>query len=168
MKESSFLQDKAATVERLQKIPFLRQMQPDFLNGILSVSRIRKYDAGETIIEQGRKDKWFYLLLSGRVSITQGDAEIADLDKPGELFGETALLDTGLKSNGATAIRETICLAMDAGNSQKIEAGEQAVGYAMLYRFLCEVLARRLDKTNEDLRLTQHELDMVKASHWNS
>jgi len=78
------------------------------------------YDISDVIVRQGEHDDGVYLVLVGRVRVTQssgnGGAEvlIAELG-PGEIFGELASLESQPRSATVIALERTSCLKV-SGN----------------------------------------------------
>lgn len=64
----------------------------EHLKGMLKLSKIRKYDPEELIIEEGTNDCWVYFLVSGKVKVVKHGVEINILDQAGEVFGEMGII----------------------------------------------------------------------------
>lgn len=64
----------------------------EHLKGMLRLSKIRKYDPEELIIEEGTNDSWVYFLVSGKVRVVKHGVEINILDQAGEVFGEMGII----------------------------------------------------------------------------
>jgi CRP-like cAMP-binding protein len=79
-----------------------------------SLVTVRRFDAGTTILRQGSSAVALYLILEGQVEVTREPADggapiaLATL-KPGDVFGEMALLDDDTRSSSVTALEETHC-----------------------------------------------------------
>lgn len=166
MRESPYLENKEHLINKFRNIPFLNQVGDAFISNIISMSRLRMYQTGETILAEGTEDDWFYILVNGKVVVMKGEAEVAEISRPGELFGESALTGKTLRTASVLAATDTVCLAVNVGFSEKLAPEAQAACYAVVYRFVLEVMAERLRKTNEELRVARKELDMIKASGW--
>ncbi len=63
---------------------------------------IRNYRRSEVIFQDKSTGDQMYILHSGKVRLllgtTRGEAEVGTLEKPGEFFGEMALIDGSLRS----------------------------------------------------------------------
>lgn len=103
MIESEYLSDDNKLMQRLRKIPTLSNFQMEHLGGMLRLSKIRKYEPGELIIEEGKYDNWVYFLVSGRVRVVKHEVEINVLEQTGEVFGEMGML--GGTARSASIIR---------------------------------------------------------------
>jgi CRP/FNR family transcriptional regulator, cyclic AMP receptor protein len=78
----------------------------------------RRFAAGEAIFEEGTPAREAFLLQEGRVRlfkrVAMADRSIAMI-KPGDLFGEGALLDGAAYGATAVAVTDGVVLALDRG-----------------------------------------------------
>ncbi len=151
MKETTFLEKNASMLESLMNIDVLEPFEDQELYRLLEMSKIRKYKAGECIVEEGRSDTWLYFLMFGRVTISKDGKEVTVLNRKGEIFGEMGALDSSRRSASAHAATDTVCLATDMFYIEKLTGNDKiAFGY-VLYRLLAEILSRRLRQTTAAL-----------------
>ncbi len=149
MQETTFLENNETMMENLKNIPVMEKFDDQELNRLLEMSKIRKYKAGECIVEEGLSDTWLYFLMYGRIKITKQGKEIALLSRRGEVFGEMGALDSSRRSASAHAVTDTVCLATDIFYLEKLTGNEKlAFGY-VFYRLMSEILSRRLRQTTE-------------------
>jgi len=149
MQETTFLENNETMMENLKNIPVLEKFDDQELNRLLEMSKIRKYKAGECIVEEGLSDTWLYFLMYGRIKITKQGKEVALLSRRGEVFGEMGALDSSRRSASAHAVTDTVCLATDIFYLEKLTGNEKlAFGY-VFYRLMSEILSRRLRQTTE-------------------
>jgi CRP/FNR family transcriptional regulator len=77
----------------------------------LPVSRTKEYGKGETIYGPDNSSNSMYLVVSGKVGISQmaedGSEVLLEIVRPDELFGESAFLDVPRRSERAAAIGKT-------------------------------------------------------------
>jgi CRP/FNR family cyclic AMP-dependent transcriptional regulator len=138
-------------LESLKSIDVLEPFEDQELYRLLEMSKIRKYKAGECIVQQGRSDTWLYFLMFGRVEISKNGKKVTELSRKGEIFGEMGALDSSRRSASAHALTDTVCLATDMFYIEKLTGNDKiAFGY-VLYRLLAEILSRRLRETTEAL-----------------
>lgn len=101
----------AATVDSLANVSLFRDLDKSSLKRLEKVVRERNFRAGETIVSQGDEGVGFFLIDSGRVSVTRDGTDLATLG-PGDFFGEQALLDNYRRSATVTATEDTSTLAI--------------------------------------------------------
>src|SRR5438552_8920403 len=110
--------DQAASKWRLSRVarkaPQFRSMTRAALSWLLDNSTETIYDFNDVIVRQGEHDDSVYLVLVGRVRVTQssgngGDVFIAELGT-GEIFGELAILESQPRSATVMTLERTSCL----------------------------------------------------------
>ena len=160
MKETTFLEKNESMLDNLRNIDVLEPFEDQELYQLLEMSKIRKYRAGELIVQEGRSDTWLYFLMLGRVRISKKDKEVVVLTQKGEIFGEMGALDSSRRSASAHAVTDTVCLATDMFYIEKLSGKDKvAFGY-VLYRLLAEILSRRLRQTTEALIQAKSKLNL--------
>jgi len=155
MLESKYLKDNIENIQKLLGISALKNFETKSLQKLLRLSRIREYEDGEVIIQEGALDPWLYFLLSGKIRISKEDMEINTIDKKGEIFGEMRVIDFMKRSASVVAVGKTICLAVDTSAKNRISAqdptDEKLDFLLLLYRIFAEYMSIRLRVTNEEL-----------------
>ena len=97
--------------------PVLCAGQQGGLQLLFNEKFIEIFQAGDTVFAQGSKGAFMYVVVAGTVEIRR-EAEgavrkVAELG-PGEIFGEMAVVDSGLRMASAIAIRDdTRLVAID-------------------------------------------------------
>jgi CRP-like cAMP-binding protein len=166
--ESRYLKDNIENIQRLMAIPALKNFEARSLSNLLKLSKIRQYEDGEVIIQEGDSDAWLYFLLSGALRIERNGLEIGTLNKEGEIFGEMRIVDNLSRSATVKAIGKTVCLAVDTTNRKRLSrpeddtAREQALDFVLLlYRIFAEYMSIRLRLTNEELVTAKKEVNRL-------
>ncbi|UCF90427.1 MAG: cyclic nucleotide-binding domain-containing protein [Desulfobacterales bacterium] len=155
MLESKYLKDNIENIQKLMAIPALKNFETKSLAKLLKLSKIREYENGERIIQEGDMDSWLYFLLSGKIRITKEGLDIGTIDKNGEIFGEMHIIDSLSRSASVYAVGKTVCLAVDTSASNRISPDsprdEKLDFLLLLYRIFAEYMSIRLRATNEVL-----------------
>jgi len=163
MRESKFLKDTCENLEKLMAIPSLKVFETEDLSRLVKMSKIRHYSDGEIIIEEGTLDPLLYMLLSGKVKITKSDKQLVSLKRRGDFFGEMGVIAGIDRSASAYALGDTICLATDASQINRI-AGKDRLTFAfLLHRVLAEALVDHLRMTNNELVKAKQEITRLKS-----
>jgi CRP-like cAMP-binding protein len=167
MKETSFLDKNESMLENLRSIDVLEPFEEQELYRLLEMSKIRKYKAGEIILEEGRSDTWLYFLILGRIRITKKGKEICVLKQKGEIFGEMRIIDSMKRSASVHAVGKTICLAIDTSAKNRISdqdpMDEKLDFLLLLYRIFAEYMSVRLRLTNEELITSKKKIKRLLA-----
>lgn len=89
-------------------------MPDDALDEVLSLAGSRRYAVGETLFEQGQQADRFYVLLHGRLRVTQvtpqGQQVVMRMVNPGDICGIARALRRADYPGTATAVADSIAL----------------------------------------------------------
>lgn len=103
-------------VDILKNSPAFRNLDDVSLAEIEKLCQIRNYEAGETVFRQGEPGSALLGVLSGkvRISVTSASGQELHLNliEPGEIVGEIAFIDGGLRTATGTAAEPTTCIAI--------------------------------------------------------
>lgn len=165
MLESEYLKDSEKFIQKLRQIPALMPFDEKNLKGLLGLSKIKQYDAGEYIIEEGSFDTRIYFLVSGKVQVSKKGKDLTVLNRTGDIFGEMGVIDGSARSASVRTIAKTVCLATDASYIDRLSGQEKLAVSYILFRVFSEILANRLRKTNEELVKAKEEIARIKGKH---
>lgn len=133
--------------QSLARIPLFKRLEPHELEHLAEDVDQVNYKAGETIFNEHDMGDGLYVVEAGSVRIWVMDEDVQDVTlaelKPGDFFGELAVLDRGERSSSATALVDTHLhkLSSDAFQQFLIEHPDAAVDV------ICEI-AQRMRQTN--------------------
>ncbi|MBT8371988.1 MAG: cyclic nucleotide-binding domain-containing protein [Deltaproteobacteria bacterium] len=155
MIESKYLKENIENIQKLMNISALSNFETKSLGKLLRLSKIRQYEDGEQIIQEGDFDPWLYFLLSGQIKISKQGVSISNIDKKGEIFGEMRVIDDERRSASVHAVGTTVCLAVDTSAKKRLSSSddqdERVDFLLLLYRIFAEYMTARLRLTNEEL-----------------
>jgi len=163
MIESDYLKDNSKFFEKLRQMPTLDAFSEKDLKGLLELSKIRKYNPGELILEEGLFDCWIYFLIKGKVRVVKHNEDLSVLRRTGDVFGEMGIIDGSARSASVYAIDETVCLATDASYIDRLTGNDKIAFSYILYRIFSEILANRLRLTSEELIKVKEENERLKG-----
>lgn len=163
MLESDYLKDNIDFLQKLGHMPTLDLFSEEDLKGALRLSKIRKYEPGELILEEGALDCWIYFLVSGNVRIVKQGEDLSILKRTGDVFGEMGIIDGSPRSASIYAIDETVCLATDASYIDRLSGNEKVAFCFILYRIFAEILANRLRLTTDTLVKVKEENKRLRS-----
>ncbi|HFQ91493.1 MAG TPA: cyclic nucleotide-binding domain-containing protein [Chromatiales bacterium] len=159
MDESPYLANREHLIEKYGYLPLLGCEDRRYLELLLRFSKLRKYDMGEVITLEGEYDNWVYILLSGEVSVSKDEQELARIDTPGDAFGEQVLIDYRPRSATVEATADTICLAIDSSRISELEEADRDKFNTVFFRLLAETLSTKLRAVNQQLLILQQALE---------
>ncbi len=164
MIESDYLKGNIIFLEKLKEIPTLSTFSEKELKGLLELSKIRKYEPGELILEEGFFDAWIYFLVSGEVKIVKHGEDVSILKRVGDIFGEMGIIDGSPRSASVYAVDQTVCLATDASYIDRLSENDRVAFCYILYRIFSEILADRLRLTTEELIKEKEENKKLRSA----
>lgn len=111
-------------------------------------AHVCRYEAGETIVEEGNYEKTFFVLLRGEIRVVRGTKLVTELSEPGTVFGEMSfILGRGRTATVMTALG-CDCLVVDMGYVDFLPSPEREDFMIRLFRRLAVVVADRLGSAN--------------------
>lgn len=151
MKEIRFDPDNAETIEQMRRIPALSILDERQVTEVVRVSKLRKYEAGEVIIQEGTYDSWVYFLVQGELSIVHQGVHLGGLRRLGDVFGEMGIIDGSPREATVKAVTAALCLALDASIFDRLKDQDRVGIQAAFYKVFCEILAARLRDMDKKL-----------------
>lgn len=153
----------ARKVQFLSSIPFFENFAPPEREAIATRLNSRRFADGEVIFMRGDPGSTLMILVEGRVRIgvntSDGREMLLTIMEPGQIFGEMSLLDGQARSADATAMGETLVLAL-----------ERTDFLATLRQFpesalrLCAMLSQKLRRSTDQVEgVTLHPVNVRLA-----
>src|SRR5258708_7261682 len=134
--------------QSLARVPLFKRLEAHELEHLAGEIDQVNYKAGDTIFNEHDRGDALYILEEGTVRIWVYDEDVKDVTlaelKPGDFFGELAVLDRGERSSSATAITDTHLHRLSSDDFQQflIEHADCAIDV------ICEIGAR-MRQTNQ-------------------
>ena len=117
----------------------------DCMKKIYDASRKESFDAGQVLFEEGSPADRFFSLVKGRVriSIQRAGTTVYTVNRAGEAFGWSSLIDRGSYSATAETIENTVLTVIDKVSVRKILNEYPHDGF-IIFRRLARTLGERL------------------------
>ncbi|HTX91106.1 MAG TPA: cyclic nucleotide-binding domain-containing protein [Anaerolineales bacterium] len=148
----------------LKQADIFYQVTPAQLEMIANICQERTFAAGEIIVEEGAGSKELYIITGGEVEIlvnpalvgkvetSEGMTPIATL-RPGQSFGEVALVDEGQRSATVRAVhKNTRLLVLSRDKVIMLCETYPQLGYRLMFNLAAD-LAMKM--RNTDLRIRE-------------
>jgi CRP/FNR family transcriptional regulator, cyclic AMP receptor protein len=143
----------------LAGVPLFAGLDAAGIEALARETRVRRFRRGEVIFHQSDPGEALFIVLSGQVKISlpgeMGDEAILATLRPGDFFGELALLDGAPRSATATALEATETAVLARDRFRELIAGDARIRDAFLVALAREL--RRLTTHVEEL----HFLDIT-------
>jgi CRP/FNR family cyclic AMP-dependent transcriptional regulator len=151
--------DTSSMSDALAAVPLFAGLDAAGLTGLTHGMRVRRFRRGETIFHLGDPGDALFIVMAGSIKITlpadTGEEAILATLRPGDFFGELALLDGAPRSATAVAIEATETYILPRDRFRELIATEPVMREALLATLAAEV--RRLTHHVEEL----HFLDIT-------
>src|SRR5437667_1326260 len=138
-------------IQFLKTVTFFDRLSNRQLKSVSDIMFERKYDANESIFEEGQPGAALFLILDGKVAIEiyreTSTTRLAVLAS-GAFFGEMALLDDTPRSATARALERTRTLALYRNDLNGLVYRHPRTA-CRIYRSLAGMIGDRLRSTNE-------------------
>jgi len=135
-------------VEFLHRVPLFAECPSDALAELAAASRVRRVPKGSVILYQNDPSDAAYIVRSGSVTILlacpDGRELVINEMRPGDCFGELALITGAARSSSAVAREESELLVVPQAAFLALLYGQASV-----QRHLLELLAQRLSASSE-------------------
>lgn len=134
--------------QSLARVPLFKRLEPHELEHLAEEVDQVNYKAGETIFNEHDRGDALYILEQGAVRIWVYDEDVKEVTlaelKPGDFFGELAVLDRGERSSSATAITDIHLHRLSSDDFQQflMEHPDASIDV------ICEIAAR-MRQTNQ-------------------
>ncbi len=155
--EMNNLSDEA---QSLARVPLFKRLEPHELEHLAEEVDQVNYQAGETIFHEHDRGDALYILEEGTVRIWIMDEDVHEVTlaelKPGDFFGELAVLDRGERSSSATAITNIHLHRLSSDDFQQFLTDHPDAAIDVI----CEIAAR-MRQTN--LLVTQRAARNINA-----
>ena len=118
--------------ETLKRIPLFSGLSQRQLRGLRKDFKDRTYGPGAAILREGEMSGVdFFVIVEGEASVTVGGKETARL-RPGDHFGELALLAERERFATVTAVESVRCLSMASWHFRKFVQDNPDVAWKLL------------------------------------
>jgi CRP/FNR family cyclic AMP-dependent transcriptional regulator len=153
-------EEHSNAAELLARVPLLSGLEPSELERIAQVAIPRSFPKGARIFHEGDRSDACYVIRSGEVRVTRehpdGRAIALATLGPGELVGELAMLDGGVRSASVETLTEAELLAVAATDMKGLLERN-----AQITAKLVVALTKRLRETNE--RISRQSFQTVPS-----
>ncbi len=148
--------------EAVAQMPLFSRLSERELLKVLHVVDVLGYRAGDVIMREGEAGEELYVVLSGRLQVSTGQAVLGEVG-PGEHLGEMALIRSAQRSATVMALEDGELITLKRRDLFEIIRNEPQIAVKLLWQFL-GVLAGRLAQTSQNLSLARQKLGAEEIS----
>ena len=153
-------EESITAAELLARVPLLSDLESGELERIAQVAIPRSFPKGARVFHEGDESDACYVIREGDVRVTREHSDgraiaLATLG-PGELFGELAMLDGGVRSASVETLTDAELLAVSANDMRGLLERNASITAKLVV-----ALTRRLRETNE--RISRQSFQTVPS-----
>jgi CRP/FNR family transcriptional regulator, cyclic AMP receptor protein len=126
---------RGAPVEALQRVPLFADLTKREVQQIARLFKERRFSQGETVVKEGSGGAAFFVIEAGEATVFIRGKEHTTL-KPGDYFGEIALIDQGTRMATITASSELVCYGVTFWDFRPLVEANGSIGWKLLQRIV--------------------------------
>jgi CRP/FNR family transcriptional regulator, cyclic AMP receptor protein len=127
-----------APVELIKRVPLFSDLNDRELKQIARSMKERRFNAGETVTEEGKGGIGFFVIADGTATVTIGGEQVRTFGT-GDYFGEIGLIADIDRTATITAENELTCYGMTSWDFRPLVESNASIAWKML-----QVMAQRL------------------------
>lgn len=158
------MSSKDLLVEMLGQTALFGPLDVDERRSIAAEMREVQYGAGQIVFGRGDPGRDIFLVTAGRVRLSVLTPEGRELSfahaESGQVFGEIAVLDGGVRTADATAVTKVVAQSLSKGSVNRLVEASAAVRQSVI-RFLCNRV-READQQLEGIALYPIEVRLAR------
>jgi CRP/FNR family transcriptional regulator, cyclic AMP receptor protein len=120
-----------ASLETLRKVPLFADLDDRELQQIAGSMRERRFDAGDTVTQEGAGGVGFFIVEEGSADVNVG-GEAKGSVGPGDYFGEIALINESPRTATLTASTDMLCYGMTPWDFRPLVESNSAIAWKLL------------------------------------
>ncbi|MEQ1576303.1 MAG: Crp/Fnr family transcriptional regulator [Hyphomicrobium sp.] len=155
---------KDAAADMLSRTALFGPLESDHRRAVVQEMREISFDANQAIFARGDPGRDIFFVMTGRVRLSVLTPEGRELSfahaEAGQIFGEIAVLDGGMRTADATAVTKVQSLALSKPALMRLIETRPKVGEGVI-RFLCNRV-READQQLEGIALYPIEVRLAR------
>ena len=130
----------------VRAVGVFQHVEPADIDALAAIATEVEFPAGRTIARQGEIGNGLFIVAAGSADVVRDGQHLATI-RPGEWFGELAVLARAPRVASVVAAEPTTCLAISAWDTEQLLLDRPALALGML-----RSLAIRMRDVTEDHR----------------
>jgi CRP/FNR family transcriptional regulator, cyclic AMP receptor protein len=143
---------RGAPIEALERVPLFSDLNKQELRKVARLFKERHFAKGDTVVKEGSGGAAFFVLESGEATVFIRGKQHTTL-KPGDYFGEIALIDDGTRMATITAASELFCYGITYWDFRPLVEKNGVIGWKLLQQMSKMLRATRKEANELDSAL---------------
>ena len=124
---------RGVPIQALERLPLFADLTRRELQSVARLFKDRRFSKGETVVKEGSGGAAFFVIESGEATVFIGGKERSTL-KPGDDFGEVALIDRGARMATIVAATDLGCYGLTYWDFRPFVEQNGVIGWKLLER----------------------------------
>jgi len=124
---------RGAPLAVLKCVPLFIDLNQRELRQIARLFKARHFAEGQTVVQEGSGGAAFFVIESGDAAVIIGGRKRKVL-KPGDFFGEIALIDEGTRMATIVAVTDLACYGLTYWDFRPVVQANGRIGWKLLQR----------------------------------
>jgi CRP/FNR family cyclic AMP-dependent transcriptional regulator len=120
-----------ASVDQLKHVPLFAGLERRELEQIADSMHERRFAAGDTVVQEGAGGAGFFIVEEGEAEVTVG-GEPRNTIRPGDYFGEIALLTGSERTATIVATTDMLCYGMTPWDFRPLVESNSTIAWKLL------------------------------------
>lgn len=120
-----------AKTAQLKAVPLFAHCTAKQLAFIATQVEDMEFPAGKVLCREGQSGGDFFILVSGAADVTRGSKKITKM-RPGDFFGEIALVDGGSRTATVTTTAASRCLVLGPRQFQNVLHQDTDIAHSVM------------------------------------
>jgi len=129
-----------APTDLLERVPLFSDLEHKELEQIAGSMKQRTFTPGETVVSEGEQGVGFFVIENGIATVSVGGDDLRTL-KPGDHFGEIALIAGGDRTSTITADSELTCWGLTSWAFRPLVEENASIAWKLL-QAMAKMLSR--------------------------
>jgi CRP/FNR family cyclic AMP-dependent transcriptional regulator len=138
---------RGTPVEGLQRVPLFADLNKRELQQVARLFKERRFAKGGTVVTEGSGGAAFFVIESGEATVFVSGKEQSTL-RPGDFFGEIALIDEGTRMATIVASSELVCYGITYWDFRPLVEKNGVIGWKLLQR-MTKILRATRESTGQ-------------------
>jgi CRP/FNR family transcriptional regulator, cyclic AMP receptor protein len=143
---------RGAPIEALERVPLFSDLNKQELRKVARLFKERHFAKGDTVVKEGSGGAAFFVIESGEATVFIRGKQHTTL-KPGDYFGEIALIDDGTRMATITAASELFCYGITYWDFRPLVEKNGVIGWKLLQQMSKMLRATRKEANELDSAL---------------
>lgn len=124
LRPAAVLVSPQTTAEWLARTALFRELPAEELQAVAAVVKAEEHKRGSWVVREGEAGERLYVVLSGRLEVRRdfapGKSEPVAEMREGDVFGEIALLQGGVRTRSIRTLERSVLLALDKTDFERL------------------------------------------------